>query len=91
MTEKPRILLVEDNPHIMKINSSALSMRGYEALEAESAARCRELLSFYEVDLIVMDVILPDGDGVSLCREIKKERQTPILFLSVLGENAQWL
>ncbi len=85
--EDKLILLVEDNPHIMAINDAALHMHGYRTLQAETAHKCRELLSFHAVDLIVLDILLPDGDGVALCREIKQEYDVPILFLTAMGEN----
>ncbi|MFR2153500.1 MAG: response regulator transcription factor [[Eubacterium] siraeum] len=81
------ILLVEDNPHIMKINSSCLSMEDYSVLEAADAAQCRYMLSNNDVDLVILDIMLPDGDGISLCREIKAKYDIPILFLSALSEN----
>lgn len=81
------ILLVEDNPHIMKINSSCLSMEDYSVLEAADAAQCRYMLSNNDVDLVIFDIMLPDGDGISLCREIKAKYDIPILFLSALSEN----
>ena len=81
------ILLVEDNPHIMKINAEALSMYGYEILQATTAGECREAMRWHPVDLVVLDIMLPDGDGVELCRELKERYQVPILFLSALGES----
>ena len=81
------ILLVEDNPHIMKINTEALSMYGYEILQAATARECRQALRWHPVDLVVLDIMLPDGDGVELCRELKEQYHTPILFLSALGES----
>ena len=85
--EDKLILLVEDNPHIMAINDAALHMRGYRTCRRETAHKCRELLCFHAVDLIVLDILLPDGDGVALCREIKQEYDVPILFLTAMGEN----
>lgn len=81
------ILLVEDNPHIMKINAEALSMYGYEILQATTAGECREAMRWHPVDLVVLDIMLPDGNGVELCRELKERYQVPILFLSALGES----
>ena len=81
------ILLVEDNPHIMKINAEALSMYGYEILQAATARECRQALRWHPVDLVVLDIMLPDGDGVQLCRELKENYRVPILFLSALGES----
>ena len=82
------ILLVEDNPHIMKINYTTLMMEGYHILKAETAADCLQVLRERDVDLIILDVMLPDGSGVDLCTKIKREFEIPILFLSALGENA---
>ena len=81
------ILLVEDNPHIMKINAEALTMYGYEILQAATARECRQALRWHPVDLVVLDIMLPDGDGVELCRELKEQYHVPILFLSALGES----
>ena len=81
------ILLVEDNPHIMKINVELLSLHGYEVLKAKTAAEAREQLRWHPVNLIVLDVMLPDGNGVELCRELKERYHVPILFLTALGEN----
>lgn len=81
------ILLVEDNPHIMKINAEALGMYGYDIIKAASVAECMEALRWHAVDLIVLDIMLPDGSGIDLCRELKKNYSIPILFLSALGES----
>ena len=81
------IPLVEDNPHIMKINARLLTLRGYQVLQAETVTQAREQLCWHPVDLIVLDILLPDGSGLELCRELKAQRPIPILFLTALGEN----
>ena len=81
------ILLVEDNSHIMHINAQVLTLRGYEVLQAASAAEMRRQLQWHPVDLIVLDIMLPDGDGLELCREVKRQYHVPILFLTALGAN----
>ena len=83
------ILLVEDNPHIMEINSEALQMEGYAVLEARNGRECMDTLQMNEVHLVILDIMLPDTDGLELCREIKAAYDLPILFLSALGENSQ--
>jgi len=62
-------------------------MEDYSVLEAADAAQCRYMLSNNDVDLVILDIMLPDGDGISLCREIKAKYDIPILFLSALSEN----
>ncbi|MBQ3356306.1 MAG: response regulator transcription factor [Clostridia bacterium] len=86
---KETILLVEDNPHIMEINREVLAGEGYRVLQAADGKTCRSLLEETDVDLIVLDIMLPDADGLALCGEIKARYDIPILFLSALGENAQ--
>lgn len=81
------ILLVEDNPHIMKINAQFLALQGYEVLRACTAAECREKLDWHPVDLVVLDIMLPDGSGLELCRELKSRYHIPILFLTALGDS----
>ncbi len=83
------ILLVEDNPHIMEINHEALEMSDYRVLEARDGRACMLRLQENDIDLIVLDIMLPDADGLALCRQIKARYDIPILFLSALGENAQ--
>lgn len=62
-------------------------MEDYSVLEAADAAQCRNMLSNNDVDLVILDIMLPDGDGISLCREIKAKYDIPILFLSALSKN----
>ena len=58
------ILLVEDNPYIMKINCTSLMMEGYHVLKAETAAECLRVLHKNDVNLIILDIMLLDGSGV---------------------------
>lgn len=81
----PTILLVEDNPHIMKINAQLLSMQGYAVLKAATAEEARNRLKEKQADLIVLDIMLPDGGGLELCRELKMRYPVPVLFLTALG------
>ena len=84
-----KILLVEDNPHIMEINTEALEMENYEVVGAPDGKTCLSVLQSQEVDLAILDIMLPDADGLELCRKIKQEYDIPIIFLSALGESRQ--
>lgn len=81
------ILLIEDNQDIMKINRSVLAMRGYRVLEAASIELGQALLKQEAFDLIILDILLPDGSGLDFCETVRKSNEVPILFLSALGEN----
>lgn len=84
---KQTILLIENNPDVMKINRVALTMRGYRVLEAETIGKGRTLLGIERPDLIILDIVMPDGNGLILCEEVRKKSDTPILILSALNEN----
>lgn len=83
------ILLIEDNPHIMEINAEALMMEDYTVLQAVNGKECLSALQGNDVDMIVLDIMLPDSDGLTLCKQIKAQYDIPILFLSALGKNEQ--
>ena len=83
------ILLIEDNPHIMEINAEALMMEDYTVLQAVNGKECLAALQGNDVDMIVLDIMLPDSDGLTLCKQIKAQYDIPILFLSALGKNEQ--
>ena len=76
------ILLVEDNEQIMEINEWYLSRHGYQIEKAYTVAQARESLRHASPDLVILDVLLPDGDGLSFCAEIRKTHSIPILFLT---------
>lgn len=90
IVEKYRILLVEDSEEILKYNREALENAGYGVEAARSMEGARKKLELHKPDLLVLDIMLPDGSGVDLCREIREAASSlPILFLSGLGESGQ--
>jgi len=81
------ILLVEDNYHIMKMNADELIDCGYEVQCAETIEEARKLMFLRVPDLMILDVLLPDGNGIDFCREIRRTTDFPIIFLSALNES----
>ena len=82
-----RILIVEDEPKIANFTSKALLELSYVTDIASTCEKASELFETQEFDLIILDIMLPDGDGISLCREFKaKKPSTPILMLTTLAE-----
>ncbi|NLO83889.1 MAG: response regulator transcription factor [Clostridiales bacterium] len=86
MTNQGIILLVEDNHELNIANSRVLRLRGYEVLTALTLQEAREKLSQAQPDIILLDVMLPDGDGFAFCKEIRDTTKAHILFLTAKSE-----
>jgi DNA-binding response OmpR family regulator len=77
-----KILIVDDDPSIRKFLGANLTARGYQVLEAEGGPTALKLLEGESVGLILLDIMMPEMDGFEVCRQIRKNAQTPILMLS---------
>ncbi|AZN39165.1 response regulator transcription factor [Paenibacillus albus] len=76
------ILVIDDDPDIQHLMTAFLSHEGYVVRNALRAKAALELLTIEEPDLIIMDVQMPDMDGITLCNQIRKQYHRPILFVS---------
>lgn len=83
---KARIVIVEDEPAIADNIQYALETDGFEAICFKEGIKAGEYLKDEEVDLIVLDVGLPDINGFELCKNIRKITNTPIIFLTARAE-----
>jgi len=78
-----RILAVDDDVDILKVLKANLELHNYEVVTADTWQKAQEVLSILHLDLILLDVMLPDGDGIEICRELRKELATvPIIMLT---------
>ena len=77
-----RILVVDDEPAIRRLLRSTLGVQDYTVLEAASVAQALELLEREKVDLIILDLGLPDGDGFEVISKLRPDSQVPIVVLS---------
>jgi len=80
--DKPLILIVEDDEAMARFSARLLNRQGCDSCVAYTAAEAREFISDKEPDLVVLDIELPDGDGISLCRELQISSDAPVLFLT---------
>lgn len=85
-TSLKRILIVDDEARIRDVVTFALEKEGFRVLAVGDVATARALVASEPLDAIVLDVMLPDGDGLSFCRELRAKHQTPLLFLSARGD-----
>ncbi|WP_158965056.1 response regulator [Chachezhania sediminis] len=80
------LLIVDDDERIRDLLKKFLRRNGYLVTSARDAAHARRVLEGLDFDMIVLDVMMPGEDGVSLTRAIRAERMTPILLLTARGE-----
>jgi two-component system catabolic regulation response regulator CreB len=83
---KQKILIVEDEPAIADNIQYALETEGYETLRLSSGMPVMALLSETIIDLIILDIGLPDINGFELCRKIRKTHLLPIIFLTARSD-----
>jgi two-component system KDP operon response regulator KdpE len=81
----PRILIVDDEPNILGTLAPILRDRGYEVFTAMNGGSALETVHRERLDLIVLDLGLPDTDGIDLCRTIRDSLSVPIVVLSARG------
>lgn len=89
MEHTDTILIVDDDPEIRRLLADYLSRNGFTALAARDGREMGQLLERHAVDLLVLDLMLPDTDGLTLCRDLRARPATaalPVLMLTARGE-----
>jgi two-component system, OmpR family, response regulator len=88
MSDLPNILVIEDDPEIRSLVRDYLQRQGFRVEVGDGAAALdRRLSTFGEPDLIVLDIMLPGEDGLSICRRLRAASRVPILMLTARGED----
>ena len=80
------LLVVDDEEAIRTLIKKYATFEGYQVTEASNGMEAVELCRKQRFDLIIMDIMMPELDGFSACREIRKDSATPVLMLSARGE-----
>jgi two-component system, OmpR family, KDP operon response regulator KdpE len=86
---RPRILVVDDEPQIVRALKVVLREAGFEALAAETVAEALDAAAVRPPEAAIVDLVLPDGDGIDLTRRLREWSDMPILVLSAVGEEGQ--
>jgi CheY-like chemotaxis protein len=76
------ILVIDDEPQIRRLIRNALTESGYRVLEADNGAAGVDRAAAEQPALVILDLGLPDGDGLEICRELRSFTQVPIVVLS---------
>jgi twitching motility two-component system response regulator PilG len=83
-----RILVVDDDENILSLERTILEQKGFDVTTAAGGVEALELLGKGEYDLVLLDVMMPEIDGFTVCRRIKEEprtREIPVIFLTAKG------
>ena len=89
MADTPCVLIVEDDRDILNLLSYTISNQGYQALQSRQGEEGLKMARTHRPDLILLDLMLPDVDGISVCRELKARPETariPVVMLTAKGE-----
>ena len=86
-----KILIADDEQRIRKLIADFLQREGYAICEADSGHAALALFMSEKIDLVILDVMMPEPDGLAVCREIRKKSTTPIVMLTARGEELDQL
>jgi two-component system, OmpR family, KDP operon response regulator KdpE len=84
-----RILVVDDEPQILRALRVVLREAGFEAIPAETASEALDRAAVRPPDAAIVDLVLPDGDGVEVTRRLREWSEMPIIVLSAVGEESE--
>jgi two-component system OmpR family response regulator len=77
-----RILVADDDGHIREVVRFALAQAGFEVAEARDGREAIDRLAAGGIDLVVLDILMPEADGLEVCRRVRRTSNVPIIFLS---------
>lgn len=86
MQGAPHILIVDDHREIRELVSRALTKEGFRVSAAADGRAMRKIMAHSRIDLVLLDLMLPGEDGLSLCRTLRAELNVPIIMLTAKGE-----
>lgn len=84
--ETPHLLLVDDERSIREPLAQYLTKQGFRVTQVADAEAARTRLSAYAIDLVVLDIMMPGEDGLSLCRHIRATSEVPVILLTAKSE-----
>lgn len=85
-TDQTRILVVDDDPELRELLGQYLSEQGYQVTGVENATEMDQFLAENTPDLIILDLMLPGEDGLSIAKRLRGSREIPIIMISARGE-----
>ncbi|MBV8257899.1 MAG: response regulator [Actinobacteria bacterium] len=84
-----RVLVVDDEPQILRALRTSLQGAGYDVATAETAEQALTSLAVDPPDAVILDLVLPDGRGTDVCRELRTWSKVPVIVLSAVGDEVE--
>src|SRR4029078_12724317 len=81
-----KLLVVDDDPHIRELAGVFLKNEGFEVYEAADGLEALSKLETVKIDLVILDIMMPNMDGWELCRQLRESYDLPLLMLTAKGE-----
>lgn len=88
MSESPTVLVVDDEEQLLSLISYALTSSGFNVRTARTGMQALDQVAAHTIDLIVLDVLLPDTNGLDLCQRLHRHTEAPVIFLTVRSDQA---
>jgi two-component system KDP operon response regulator KdpE len=86
MSDRPRVLVVDDEPRILRALRAVLRDAGFDTVPAATAEEALDAAALRAPDAAIVDLLLPDGDGIEVARRLREWTKAPIIVLSAVGE-----
>lgn len=86
MESSPHLLIVDDDREIRDLLSRFLTKHGYRVTTAKEGREARRIFGDARIDLVILDLMMPGEDGMTVCREIRAKSSVPIIMLTAMGE-----
>ena len=90
-TRRDTILIVDDDAEISKLLQDYLERNGYRSIAVADGASMFAMLDREQIDIIILDVMLPGNDGLTLCRDLRTRSDVPVIMLTARGEDTDVL
>lgn len=87
--EKKSLLVVDDDPDIRQLLGEFLTRHGYDVYMAKDGKVMADQLAKHSIDMVILDIMMPGEDGISLCRRLRAESSMPILMLTAITEDVE--
>ena len=88
MSTQPLVLVADDEPRITKLVSIALTEEGFRVITASGGEDALQKAEEYRPDVVLLDIVMPDLDGIEVMRQLRERRPVPVILLTAKGSTA---